>query len=251
MSTSLIVPFNPDGGERERNWSWLRSRYEDLHPGWEIVEGRCDGAWRKGTAVNAAVEASSADILVIADADVLIAPDVLDRAIDLVHKRIEWIQPHRIVYRLSEAATRELLAGKLGFGARLSRAQLARAPRRGPAGGGLIVLRRVAFERVGGIDPRFIGWGGEDISFARALETLAGPRRQLAQPLWHLWHPPMERRLGDRACEENEALAGRYLDASGERERMAALISEGVSCTSPSLCRSAALALIVSAPGLG
>jgi GT2 family glycosyltransferase len=226
VTVSLLVPIEPDGGERDRNWRWLRSRYQRLFPGWEIVERGCSGGWSKGEAVNAAAQAASGEVLVIADADLLLARDGLTEALVALKRGAPWVVPHGRVLRLTEACTAKVLAGDMpAFPAPLESSSLARPSRLGPAGGGVTVLRREAFHAVGGIDPDFTGWGGEDISFARALDTLVGPHRRLGALAWHLWHPPMERRLGNRASSANERLAARYLDAVGDPISMAALVA--------------------------
>jgi N-terminal domain of galactosyltransferase len=226
MGVSIVVPFRPDGAERERNWKWLRARYERLYPDWEIVEGTCEGQWSKGEAVNPAVARSSGDVLVIADADVMVGEQALPAAVREL-EGAPWVIPHGLVYRLTEKATRAVISGELRAGpTRLPRARLARRPLKGPSGGGMTVARREDFEAVGGIDERFTDWGGEDISFARALDTLIGPHLRLDEVMWHLYHQPMRRRPPNRASGANEALAAHYLDAAGDPVAMAALCVE-------------------------
>jgi N-terminal domain of galactosyltransferase len=223
MSVSLIVPFRVESSERARNWKWLYRRYQREFPEWEIVV--CSdggGEWSKGRAVSLAVRQSSGDTLVIADADVYMGVNALRQAVIELQKSA-WVVPHRYVYRLTEAFTLSLLLGPEDLNAPydyVRRRNLIRSRKAGPIGGGVSVLSRAAFDAVGGIDERFLGWGGEDISFARSLDTLVGPHRRLGAPMWHLYHPPMVRREGDRASDENERLAALYLDASGDPERM-------------------------------
>lgn len=234
MSISLIVPLTSSGPERIRNWLWCRRRYEHFHPDWEIVVAGDPeaGGWSKGRAVDAAVAASRGDILVLADADLLIAPSALTRAVESTSHE-QWVVPHSAVYRLTEPATRSLALNHEPTSVEvhtLAREHLARRLYQGPAGGGYVVLTRQAYETVGGIDPRFLGWGGEDISFARALDTLVGPHERIGSPVWHLWHPPLygRKRVGSPA---NEALAGRYVDAKGDVEAMRALVAEARALT--------------------
>jgi hypothetical protein len=219
-TVSVVVPFRPDGAERDRNWEYVRTRYETLYPDWEVVEGRCDTkAWAKGRAVNAAVEASSGDALVIADADVMVGEGVLREAV----RRLEdsaWVVPHRLVYRLTKEATEAVLDGRLRTPGKLSQDEA--FTRKGPQGGGISVIHRKDFI---GMDERFVDWGGEDISFAWALDTLVGPHRRLGEVMWHLYHEPMH---GDdrRGSSETEALAGRYREAYGNPVKMSDLVTE-------------------------
>jgi len=216
---SLIVPVSGEP-ERERAWDWLRPSYEAT--GWEIVE--CPDTateWSKGRAVNPGVAMSSGNRLIIADADLYIDLDVLGCALDLLGNGAAWVVPHKTVYRLAPRATRALRAMPEPPlpSPTISRHHL------GPVGGGFVVCTRSAFDEVHGIDPRFTGWGGEDISFGWALDTLVGKHTRLDAPTWHMHHPPMQRFAG-RASPENEWLAGRYADARGEPVAMRAICEE-------------------------
>lgn len=226
MSVSIVVPFNEDGAERSRNWKYLRARYEQLYPDFQIVEGTCEGPWRKGVAVNAAVRASEGDVLVIADADVMVGSHALVEALSALEYSA-WVVPHRLVFRLNEEATKALIEGRLhSEPVGLPEAQQVAPIRPGPAGGGISVMHRESYETAGGIDEGFRDWGGEDCSFARALDTLVGPHRCLANFMWHLHHEPMPRREDNRASPQSEILASRYLEAAGNPVAMADLLTQ-------------------------
>lgn len=229
MSVSIIVPFQGDGAERDRNWNYLRERYESLYPDWEICVGTCEPPWRKGIAVNRAVQESSGDVLVISDADVLIAEDALRDAV----RRLEvhpWVVPHRMVYRLTEDATKAVIQNRLFVTPDKVNANLERV-RRGAPGGGVAVMSRLGWEEVNGMDERFEGWGGEDQSFAHALDTLVGSHLRLDEVMWHLWHEPLPMRPGingsrGRGSDHSEELAGRYTQAHGDPVAMRELVDE-------------------------
>jgi hypothetical protein len=223
VTVSVLVPFRDGGCEwRQQAWEYVRRLYEQRHPAWELVVGSCDGEWSKGAALDDAYRRAAGDVVVLADADSFCDPAVLDRAVAATASS-SWVVPHRMVHRLSARATEDVYAG-----GRPRASQVVRRPYMGPAGGGITVLTREAFELAGGIDPRFRGWGGEDLSFGWALHTLAGPGRRLGSPLWALWHPhPAPDRRGS---SESEALAGRYRRARGDPEAMTALISERARC---------------------
>lgn len=192
-------------------WGWIADRWAREHPTWEVVIGSCPPPWRKGVAVADGVSRAGGDVLVVADADSFVAPGLLLAAVESCST---WAQPHATVLRLTDAATRRLVrTGQLGNGRRHD----------APACGGIVAVTREVWG-VAPIDPRFAGWGGEDISWARALRTLVGPGVNLGGELVHLWHPPMvHRRVGS---PETDALAARYAGAEGDRPAMAALLAE-------------------------
>jgi hypothetical protein len=224
VTVSIIVPFRGDGAERDRNYVFVRSRLETLYPDWEVIEGTCEPPWRKGIAVNRAIEASSGDVLVIHDADVMVGAAVLPHAVQELD-RAAWVVPHRMVYRLNEEATRYVIA-TAPLEPQPVYDCLDRVQRKGPIGGGIVVARREGVEAVAGIDERFEGWGGEDISFGRALDTIVGPHARFGNVMWHLHHEPPPKRPDDRASPESEALASRYLDATGRPAAMREIIED-------------------------
>ena len=95
------------------------------------------------------------------------------------------------------------------------------------------VLPWEAFWEVGGMDPRFRGWGGEDVSFMRAVDTMWGKHKSTDNDVLHLWHPKIPGRYqltrqwqGQPRPEMNNLLAGRYHEATGNLEKMRALLEE-------------------------
>lgn len=69
---SVLVPFKPDGGYRDRNWSWIKKRYEILMPNAEICVGNSNiEPYCKAAAVNSAAKLATRDIFIIADADIV------------------------------------------------------------------------------------------------------------------------------------------------------------------------------------
>ena len=117
---------------------------------WPVVVCSVDGPWSKGAALRPAIEASSADILVVADADCLTSG--LPSAIEAVEAGAAWSIPHRRVLRLSEESTAHYMAtGEV-------RHPLDRRAYTGMAGGGFVVARREVIASIPP-DPRFTGWG--------------------------------------------------------------------------------------------
>ncbi len=220
MTVSVVVPVGIGGCPwRQRAWDYVRARYEQLHPDWELVEGHCDGPWSKGLAVHEAVYLARGDVLVLADADSYTDADVLIEAVGQIGSEHEWVTPHHMVLRMGIAGAKRIYRGDS-----VHRGFCIRQPYPGLPGGGITVLSRSAYETVGGIDHRFYGWGGEDLSFGWALTTLVGPGGRLQGDLWHLWHPHPA--PNHRGSAESEELVDRYRAALNEPDRMLALIEE-------------------------
>lgn len=166
----------------------MKDRYAEAHPDWDVVEAPGPDPWIKAEAVNPAVAATDAEIVVVADADVW--TDGLERAVYAVACGEPWAMPHGIVKRLTEASTAHYTAGATALAADLDRPAY-----QGLWGGGIVVAPRLTLLDVP-MDPRFVGWGGEDVSWAIALHVLAGPGWRGTADLIHLWHPPEPRMSG-------------------------------------------------------
>lgn len=219
MSVAVVVPFRGGCPSRERAWRWVRDRYADRHPDWEVVEaGAPGGPWCKAAAVNHAVDEVDAEIVIQADADCW--TDGLPEAVAAVESGAPWAIPHTMVYRLTEDATGRVLAG-----ADWRDQPLAQRPYRGIAGGGFVVASRDALRAVP-LDARFIGWGQDDEAHSIALNALLGPPWRGTAPLIHLWHPPQERMTRRRGSQESWNLRRRYARAKDDPAAMSALIEE-------------------------
>jgi hypothetical protein len=201
VSVAVLAPFTPGACEwRDRAWENVQRHYATNQHGWPVHIGTCDGPWSKGRAVADALEQTDADVLVITDADVWTRPSALDWAVTNCQT---WAIPHKRVHRLTPEATEQTYAGTPGR-------ETWRNPYRGVAGGGLTVITREAFLRCP-IDPRFYGWGGEDVAWGWALDRLYGPPPRGEAVLWHLWHPPAT--VGHVGSPESSALVQRWRTA--------------------------------------
>lgn len=237
LTVSVVIPFRGDGLWRDRAsmyvWKWWRTH----HPDWQTImsadiEAR-PGPWCKGREVASLLRQATGDLVVVADADVL-CPGVA-AAVDAVGQGAPWAMPHRAVYRLHARATTDLYVGAdLPDERTVTRPELfARCEEihKGAVGGGMVVLRRETIDQVP-IDPRFTGWGQEDLAWGLALTVLTGPPWQGTRGLWHLWHPPEQRLSRTIGSSESAALYARYR-ASCTRPAMTTLVAEYTRTTGP------------------
>lgn len=244
---SLLVPFRAERGNSHRadTWNWLKAYWAKELPEAEIVIGRSKSAvFNKSEAVNAAAKKARGRIFVILDADAYIPGDVIRDCAD----RIEdaklfghnlWFVPYRHLYRLTESATRQLMDSSAESPVRFSSPPRqddvlgANASSYGHHFGAMIqIMSRDAFRTVGGMDERMHGWGGEDISFVRLVDTLWGKHKTVDADVLHLWHPNIGVDFQTRKWEGqvqpgmNNNLSSRYNVATGDRQKMLRLAEE-------------------------
>lgn len=244
MKISLLVPFRPTSTRdpRIRTWKWLEKRWGYLLPEAELCVGTDTGGepFSKSVAVNDAYAKSSGDMLVIADADSWVERPGLMMGIEAAARKEHLVVPWWRAFRLAKEDSDKIL--KMPFDARVPVTKDAkdRATDSGPAPDSaamVIVLQRSAFERVGGFDPRFRGWGSEDVSFGLSCWTLLGRNEYNMGEAYALYHTapyadidnpdhPTMRVWAKDEGGRNFPLWDRYSSAQGYPEAMLKLCAE-------------------------
>ena len=257
---SLLVPLGGDDPARRRAWEWLQRYWRDELPGVEIVIGRdrksersrwrrrSPRAFSKAVAVNDAFRRSHGDVIVILDSDAYLAGSVIAHCAERLRKQREagvrsWFIPYDHLYRLNRSTTGRVLRSDPRHPLRLPSppppSDIDGNEGSGPLnvfGAMCQIMPREAFIVAGGMQEKFIGWGGEDYAFAQALDTLWGPHKTTPNDILHLWHP---RIIGGRGADwtvrmwanqleprVNDQLAAQYSRAFGKPEEMRKLQSE-------------------------
>jgi len=244
---SLLVPYRDDHCEgRRENWEWLRRHWEHVLPGAEIVVGDSDRTpFSKTCAVNAAFNRCSGDIIVVLDADCYIDYMViLDCAeqIRLGRTRVPvepvWFIPYSHLYRLKVESTLYLISSdptnpfKFDIPPDPEDVGSTTGSSFGHWFGALIqILPREAFVRIGGWDPRFSGWGGEDVASMLKTDTLFSVHRMTSNQVLTLWHTAngnsmLRTWIGQSDPRKNWDLAGRYRRALRDSAKMQKITDE-------------------------
>jgi hypothetical protein len=242
---SLLVPFTSDSPRRTQTWEWLQRYWKNELPGAQIiVAGNDHVPFCKTAAVNTAWRRARGDVIVILDADCYLPGSVIASCAQQI-MNVEknggrlWYIPYRHFYRLTDEASNRVLKSNPRKPLRFSDPpplddiEESRDSGYGHWFGALIqVMPRQAFILAGGMDERFVGWGGEDISFMTAVDTLYANHRTTSNGVLHLWHPHtgtehFERQwAGQTTLRANDGLSQRYADARGRRVRMHGLTRE-------------------------
>jgi len=251
---SLLVPFRDDGEHRSRVWRWLR-RYWLAHlDSVEIIQGHsASRPFNKSEAVNQAAARARGRVFVILDADAYQDAEAIQYCADAIEAaentgRRRWFMPYDKLYRLSRDATEALLHtdptdpfSPVSSGDHEPGSDCDYGHQYGAL---MQVMSRSAFFHVGGMDPRFArGWGGEDVSLLRALDTLWAPHEVAPYDVVHLWHArpghdwKTRRWVGQSHGSGNFRLAQRYVHATGEPGWMRSLVDEHVQPQPDNTCQ--------------
>lgn len=218
MKISVIVPWKDTGDiHRRRSWEWLRLRYENLLSysfDVELVYGSNQSEpFSRGGSRNHLVKLSTADTLLIADADTVFNEDQIKDGVGLLEQGAPWVIPYDRgrYYNLTRQASADVVV---------------KDPKRTipeptnseewdhklDSWAGLLLMTRSAFEKVGGYDERFIGWGYEDNAFRAAMDSVVGSHQRTSHYALHLWHPAIETdNFGQPFIHHNRALYQSYV----------------------------------------
>jgi hypothetical protein len=148
--------------------------------------------FNKSRALNAGVAAARARYVLLHDSDTVPPARYCETAVACLEEGYEGLLPIRLLFRLDREAS---AAFQQSTGSRLP-ASVSEVMQNFP--GASQAISRDAFERVGGYDERYEGWGGEDEEFLERLMTRHFFRGSYA-PTIHLWHPEAPKKAsGDR-----------------------------------------------------
>lgn len=172
------------------------------------------GPFNKSWGFNVGFRRSSGAAIAFGDADMLMNPQALLHCLGACGSEFEAMKPYDRLIDLTREESRCVLDGDASLKVTRSAAQ---AGREGIGEyvcfcGGVFVIRRETYERLGGFDERFVGWGGEDDAMTAKLTRLvANPRVLANQAAFHLWHArSAETRQGQPHYRQNVALLEQY-----------------------------------------
>lgn len=235
-NVSVVIPASLEacGGRREV-WEFLKKRWVNTYPDWELIMGECSGdVWRKGVAISNGVEKAKNEIVIIADADSW----VVDIHETLKHLSIsDFVKPFNRYAGLTKEITERILRGEIDLeDVDIDEEKNLMWPLKKSTGwsdvvlGGIVVSRKSTIEKLP-FDHRFHSWGGADKAWMDAVVCLIGTPTKAPKDLVHLWHPPAgkldDNDKGRRINENNSKLMSVYLEASKNPKHMSKVVEEG------------------------
>jgi hypothetical protein len=223
---TVIIPYSQwECPQRNRILSFILKKWETEYPNWKVVIGESEAnPWRKAVSIKRALDKVTDGVVIIADADVWVPG--IEHAVDALKGGYGWIKPHSLFVRLNEEATHKIIHLNYDMQQLASlQENLEEIPyQQTPCGGILVIHPEIA--RAVPPDPRFEGWGGEDVAWSYALSTLVGQNYMTDLVAYHLWHPPQERVDRKTPNEKNLKLQETYAKCKGSVEKMDLLVEE-------------------------
>lgn len=183
VDVNVIIPW---WGETTDTWR-LRSLDFVLEMwksfGMKVIIGRDDSpVFNLSHARNVGVGESTSELVILADADVVISESQIRTALDIVSKSETWVIPYDVYFNLTMGDTENVLnKTKDPADCEWDHCILSWA--------GLAVLKREVYSNFGGHDERFVGWGEEDVAFRLKLDHEYAAHKRVQGNIYHLWHP--------------------------------------------------------------
>lgn len=188
MTTAVVIPFRDRGLDPLRLENLTRVVDHWAGYGCDVVltgDGRTgDEQFNRSAAYNRGIADTDAEVLILAESDLLISPAQIDRAVEMAIDSPGMVVPFSWFMALSEADSvlvrNHELEPSLGNS----------TPIKGHRGsiGAINVLSRDTYELVGGYDERFEGAWYDDDAMKIAFDVAAGPTRWVEGSAYHLYH---------------------------------------------------------------
>jgi len=197
-TVELFVPWRPSAdGVRDRprmvDYEYLQEYFGDWLCG--LADDPGPGEFRRSRACNAAAAGSEADVLVFNDADSIVLPGQIHRAVELAADDHGAHRAYTDYHRLTRAASDKLTFWRDALFA-AAEDVIPLAPSHG-----VWAVWRETFVDLLGYDPRFV-YFYDDFSFdIRSTDVY---QERIPGELYHLWHPPRQ------VPESDEDLWRRY-----------------------------------------
>jgi hypothetical protein len=207
VNVKMLIPWWERSSElRFRNRRLVLDFYQDQLPEWRpTIWSDTFLQFSKAKTVNRIMhpDYSDVDVIVLNDADSLCPADQIREAIRLAFEQPGLVFAYTSYCRLDQRTTEGLSHWSQAFEAPVER-EIEDSGSQGCA-----AISRRCFLELGGYDERYVGWGYEDLEFARRA-NLRWRNRRVEGDLTHLWHG--DRRQDDSPLDADPAATVRNLD---------------------------------------
>lgn len=215
-TVACVIPWRPTPG-RTRHLAAVQAVLRSVLPDAPIHLAD-DGShpFSRAGSRNVGVRDAGADVVVVCDGDTIPQPAPLLEAVAQAQDGALHL-PYETCRLLTRAGTDAYHRGTPAD-------QCQAEPFEPTSSGGVLVLTPRTWDRLGGQDTRFVGWGMEDAAMWAVAKTLTGVTRHQGR-IYHLWHPD-DRQIGSTQYHRNLELCRRYTDARGDADTLTELAGE-------------------------
>ncbi|RFF29293.1 glycosyltransferase family 2 protein [Wenzhouxiangella sediminis] len=191
------------------------------HPRAQHLFAYNPGPFNKSWGLNLGVRVVRSPWLMFTDADIVLGR-ALAGAVELLAAGYSVVKPYVRILDLDETESRRVRDGDFDWVPERAAERASDREAKGefpPFAGGAVMMTQGVYDRMGGWDERFLGWGGEDDAMSYLLERARVPGTQLdLRPAVHLHHPRSPSSTsGQPHYRSNLTLLSEYQAMSDER----------------------------------
>lgn len=225
MNVDVLIPYH-ETPDRAPLLEIILGFYRDLLPAWRLIvmDDPTGEPFATGRAINAALWDATAPVVVYQDADSIVPFGQLIQAVRSAEHSGGLVKAFNVYHRLNAAYTSTVKSWLFVEGDPYAEEAIewTQSP---VCAMGVSAIRRDVFLELGGFDPRFNGWGYDDIALEILANATCGIRR-VSGPLYHLHHERRPSEQDDELQTANAALCSRYSELAGDGDKLLELRRE-------------------------
>ena len=211
---SIIIPYKFVPGVREENFQFVRKYYKEKFPDAEIIIGLDNSGennFYRSFAINKGIEQASCDNILINDADIFISPNLIRKGLKLLNDT-PFVIPWGCCVDLKDNKSKEILNNGLPdnleelfidvFLIRDIRPESVSFlyPK---CAGGIQLIKKNFFNKIGGYDTRFKNWGYEDTHFCYKIKNELGDYPLIDEGVcFHFFHEQNDGKISNKKLFE-------------------------------------------------
>lgn len=185
MKQQVALPWRDAGcAYRRQHFEFLLEYYSQE---FDVIVADNDGEFNRSAARNAGVDKTTCDVAVIIDADNYIPYSQIHQSVAAAARNDRLVKPFQSFGYLTEESTALFYNFYNNPVTEFSPTYI--DPPIDDFTGGAYVMKKSLWEKIGGMDEGFVGWGAEDDAFHLLCKN-KGVRVRYVEGLdYHLYHP--------------------------------------------------------------
>lgn len=189
MKIDIHIPWRDNGCEyRKNSFNFLYNHYSTI--GNVITIDSEFKEFNRSNARNLCIKNSKNEIAIIIDADNYISREQILIGLQVSEQTDRIVRPFNSIHYLNREATQRFISDTLNF--KPTYKDYEYIPPDGITmenSGGAYIVKKSTWERLGGMDEKFEGWGIEDMAFNQVHNHYYGEQVYIDGPNYNLHHP--------------------------------------------------------------
>ena len=185
MKQQVVLPWRDAGcAYRRQHFEFLLEYYSQE---FDVIIADNDGEFNRSAARNAGVDKTTSDVAVVIDADNYIPYSQIHQSVAAAARNDRLVKPFQSFGYLTEESTALFYNFYNNPVTEFSPTYI--DPPIDDFTGGAYVMKKSLWQKIGGMDEGFVGWGAEDDAFHLLCKSKGVRVRYVEGYDYHLYHP--------------------------------------------------------------